>query len=340
MSITERRQVGRTRLSVTAASFGGAGIGNLYQPVARCDAEAALSLAWDSGIRYFDTAPYYGFGLSERRIGDFLRDKPRADYVLSTKAGRLLEPLRGRPTPDCGYADTLPFMPVYDYSYDGVMRSHEASLQRLGLDRIDILLLHDIGRMTHGAANDARFRDAMGGGLKALEQLKSAGDIGAYGLGVNEVEVCLAALEHGDFDCFLLAGRYSLLDQAAAGGLLDRCLARRTSLLIGGVFNSGILATGPIAGARYNYGAAPPEILDRVRRLQAVCADHGVALPAAALQFPAAHPCVATVLLGVADRESLERNLAGLAAPIPPALWDALMEAGLLRPELRAYLGR
>ncbi len=339
MNISDRRPIGRTKLSVTPGGFGGAGIGNLYTPVTRASAEETLSLAWDSGIRFFDTAPYYGQGLSERRIGDFLRSKPRNDYVLSTKVGRLLEPLKGRAVGDFGFSDPLPFMPVFDYGYDGVMRSHEASLHRLGLDRVDILLLHDIGRMTHGAGNDAHFRDAMEGGVKALQELKSAGDIAAFGLGVNEVEICLDALKHADFDCFLLAGRFTLLDQVAAGGLLEQCLARHVSLLIGGVFNSGILVTGPIAGAHYNYGEAPPEILERVRRLQDICARHGVALPAAALQFPRSHPAVATVLLGVVDPGSLERNLSGLATPIPPALWDALVEADLLRPELRAHLG-
>lgn len=339
MDITTPRRIGGTALSITAAGFGGAGIGNLYRPVPLADAQGALALAWQRGIRYFDTAPFYGFGLSERRIGDFLRDKPRDAFVLSTKVGRLLEPLKGRPAPDHGYADPLPFAPVYDYSYDGVMRSHEASLQRLGLDRVDILLLHDIGRMTHGAANDAYFRDAMGGGLKALQELKAAGDIGAYGMGVNEVEVCLDALDHGEFDCFLLAGRFTLLDHAPAAPLLELCLARRTSLLIGGVFNSGILATGPVPGAPYNYGAPPPEILERVRRLQEICAGHGVKLPTAALQFPGRHPAVATTLLGVVDAPSLARNLDGLAEAVPAALWNDLAEAGLLRKALLPYLG-
>lgn len=339
MKITERRQIGRTGLPITVTGFGGAGIGNLYKPVPPGNVQEALTLAWERGIRFFDTAPYYGFGLSERRLGDFLCDKPRRDYVLSTKVGRLLEPLRGRPVPNLGFADPLPFQPVFDYSYDGVMRSHEASLQRLGLDRVDVLLLHDVGRMTHGEANDAHFRNAMEGGQKALQELKAAGDIAAYGMGVNEVEICLEALNHGDFDCFLLAGRFTLLDQAAAGGLLDRCVARHISLLIGGVFNSGILATGPVPGAHYNYAEPPPEIIERVRRLQQICAHHGVKLPSAALQFPTAHPAVATVLLGVIDGPSLERNLAGLGESIPSALWDELVEAGLLRRELRAYLG-
>jgi D-threo-aldose 1-dehydrogenase len=339
MNIREQRQVGRTGLSITATGIGGAGIGNLYKPVPSSDVQEVLGLAWDRGIRFFDTAPYYGFGLSERRFGDFLRDKPRDDYVLCTKVGRLLEPLRGRPVPSLGFADPLPFQPVFDYGYDAVMRSHEDSLQRLGLDRVDVLLLHDIGRMTHGDAGDRHFRDAMDGGLKALQELKKAGQIAAYGMGVNEVEVCLEALRHGEFDCFLLAGRFTLLDQVAAGGLLDQCVARQTSLLIGGVFNSGILVTGPVPGAHYNYGEPPPDIIDRVRRLQEVCAKHGVKLPSAALQFPFSHPAVATVLLGVIDAPSLERNLAGLGEPILPALWDELVAAGLLRPELRACLG-
>jgi D-threo-aldose 1-dehydrogenase len=339
MDITTQRPIGRTALSVTATGFGGAGIGNLYRPVPLADAQGALGLAWERGIRFFDTAPFYGFGLSERRIGDFLRDKPRDSFVLSTKVGRRLEPLKGRPAPDHGFADPLPFAPVFDYSYDGVMRSHEASLQRLGLDRVDILLIHDIGRMTHGAANDTLFRDAMGGGLKALQELKAAGDIGAYGMGVNEVEICLEALNHGEFDCFLLAGRFTLLDHAPAGKLLDLCLARQTSLLIGGVFNSGILATGPIPGAHYNYGEPPPEIVERVRRLQEICARHRVKLPTAALQFPGRHPTVATTLLGVVDAPSLARNLDGLAEAVPTALWTDLAAAGLLRKELLPYLG-
>ncbi len=338
MDIREQRQVGCTGLSITAIGIGGAGIGNLYKPVPSADVQEVLTFAWDRGIRFFDTAPYYGFGLSERRFGDFLRGKPRGDYVLCSKVGRLLEPLRGRPVPRLGFADPLPFQPVFDYSYDGVMRSHEDSLQRLGLDRVDMLLLHDVGRMTHGDAGDGHFRDAMDGGLKALQELKKAGQIAAYGMGINEVEVCLEALRHGEFDCFLLAGRFTLLDQVAAGGLLDQCLARHTSLLIGGVFNSGILVTGPVPCAHYNYEEPPPEIIERVRRLQEICVRHGVKLPSAALQFPVAHPAVATVLLGVIDVPSLERNLAGLDEPIPPALWDELVGAGLLRGELRPYL--
>lgn len=336
MGIIGKRQIGRTELSITTVGFGGAGIGNLYRPVPDADVRAALGLAWERGIRFFDTAPYYGSGLSERRMGDFLRDKPRDSFVLSTKVGRLLQPLKGRSMPETGFADPLPFAPVYDYGYDGVMRSHEASLQRLGLDRIDILLIHDIGRMTHGEANDALFRDAMEGGLKALQELKRAGDIAAFGMGVNEVEVCIEAMKHGEFDCFLLAGRFTLLDQAAADGLLELCLERSTSLIIGGVFNSGILVTGPVPGAHYNYGPAPEVIMERVRKLQEVCARRGVKLPSAAVQFPGMHPAVATVLLGVVDAPSLQRNLDGMAESIPPELWHDLAARGLLRRELLA----
>ncbi|MQT11649.1 aldo/keto reductase [Segnochrobactrum spirostomi] len=335
MDITETRKLGRTDVAVTVASFGGAPIGNLFAPVSREAAEGALAFAWDAGLRYFDTAPYYGFGLSERRIGDFLRDKPRGSYVVSSKVGRLLLPLRGKPVPDRGFAEPLPFEPVYDYSYDGVMRSHEASLHRLGLDRIDVLLLHDIGTVTHGAEHPRHFRDAMEGGVRALQELKAAGDIGAYGIGVNEVEVLLEALGHADFDCFLLAGRFTLLDQIAAQGLLQTCHDRGTTLIIGGVFNSGILVTGPVPGARYNYEPAPADILARVARIKAVCDRFGVPLPAAALQFPLSHPAVSTVLTGVTDRDMLSRNLEGFRVPVPPALWDALVEDGLLRAELR-----
>lgn len=338
MSTIGSKKIGRTDLEVTSIGFGGAGIGNLYRTVSDADARAALEAAWNRGVRFFDTAPYYGSGLSERRMGDFLRDKPRDSFVLSTKAGRLLRPLKGRPMPETGFAEPLPFAPVYDYTYDGIMRSHEASLQRLGLDRIDILLIHDIGRMTHGNANDALFRDAMDGGLKALQELKRTGDISAFGMGVNEVEVCLDALKHGDLDCILLAGRYTLLDQVAAEGLLDLCLKRQISLIIGGVFNSGILVTGPVPGAHYNYGPPPPEIVERVRRLQEICASHEVKLPSAALQFPGKHPAVATVLLGVVNAEMLEMNFAGLTETIPDALWRDLAAAGLLRRELLQHI--
>lgn len=323
------RPLGRTELEITEVSFGGTAIGNLYRPATREAAEATLEAAWEGGVRYFDTAPFYGFGLSERRMGDYLRDRPRDSYVLSTKVGRLLRAVPEDQVPDHGYADPLPFAVDYDYSYDGVMRSVEFSLARLGLNRIDILLVHDIGAYTHGAETNARhFRDLMDGGMKALEMLKREGTIVAFGLGVNEVEICLNVMERAEIDCILLAGRYTLLDRSADRKLLPLCEKTGTSLIIGGVFNSGILATGPVPGAHFNYAPASSEILERVGSLQAVAQGHGFPLAAAALQFPLLNPAVATVLLGTASPVSLKRNLDMLNMHVPDAAWsefDAFM---------------
>ncbi|WP_156830965.1 aldo/keto reductase [Kaistia granuli] len=330
-----KRPLGRTGLDVTEISFGGASIGNLYRAVSNEAAHETLQAAWDAGIRFFDTAPRYGHGLSERRLGDFLRDKPRDSYVISTKVGRILTPLRGRVMGDYGFVDVLPFEQEYDYSYDGVMRSHEASLHRLGLDRIDVLYMHDIGVDTHGVEQNAEyFPVAMSGGLKAMQELRAAGDVKAIGLGVNEVEVCLQALDHADLDAFLLAGRFTLLEQEGARPLLAACLERGASIVVGGVFNSGILATGPVPGAHYNYAEPPREIVDRVRRLEAVCARHGVALAVAAQRFPLSHKAVASVLLGVSSKRNLDRNLEAQEVVIPAALWTDLVAEGLLAADL------
>ena len=216
-----KRRIGRTALDVTEIGFGGASIGGLYRSCPREAAMETLQTAWDAGIRYFDTAPFYGFGLSERRMGDFLRDKPRDEYVLSTKVGRLLRPVPDSEIPDHGYVDPLPFAVDYDYSYDGIMRSVEFSYARLGLNRIDILFVHDIGVYTHGVEKTkVHFRQLMDSGLKALDELKSAGAIAAYGLGVNEVQICLDVMRQAPLDCILLAGRYSLLDRSAEAELL------------------------------------------------------------------------------------------------------------------------
>lgn len=313
----KRRRIGRTNLEVTEIGFGGAAIGGLYRAVPREAAMEVLGGAWDAGIRYFDTAPFYGFGLSERRTGDFLRDHPRESYVLSTKVGRLLRAVPENEVPDHGYVEPLPFAVDYDYSHDGILRSVEFSLARLGLNRIDIAFVHDIGAYTHGAEANARHvRDLMDGGLKALERLKSDGTIGAYGLGVNEVEVCLDVLREAPLDCILLAGRYSLLDRSAFSELIPLCEASGTSLVVGGVFNSGILATGAVEGAHFDYAPASPEILARVRAMSATAEREGVSLAAAALQFPLASPVVSTVLIGTAKASSLSRNLDLLETPV------------------------
>ncbi|RUZ75184.1 aldo/keto reductase [Mesorhizobium sp. M7A.F.Ca.US.006.01.1.1] len=314
----ERRRIGQTALEVTEVSFGGAALGGLYRACSREAAMETLQGAWDAGLRYFDTAPFYGFGLSERRFGDFLRYKPRDSYVLSTKVGRLFRPVPDDQVPDHSYVDPLPFALDYDYSYDGIMRSVEFSYARLGLNRIDILFVHDIGGYTHGVEKTKlHFRDLMDGGLKALEELKRSGVISAYGLGVNEVQICLDVMREAPLDCILLASRYSLLDRSAEAELLPLCRARRTSLVIGGVFNSGILATGPVQGAHFDYRPASHDVLDRVGAMERIAAEGGYPLAAAAFQFPLHEPAVATVLTGTAKLANLTRNLELLDIDVP-----------------------
>ncbi|MCQ8870465.1 aldo/keto reductase [Mesorhizobium sp. LMG17149] len=314
----ERRRIGQTALEVTEVSFGGAALGGLYRACSREAAMETLQGAWDAGLRYFDTAPFYGFGLSERRFGDFLRYKPRDSYVLSTKVGRLFRPVPDDQVPDHSYVDPLPFALDYDYSYDGIMRSVEFSYARLGLNRIDILFVHDIGAYTHGVEKTKlHFRDLMDGGLKALEELKRSGVISAYGLGVNEVQICLDVMREAPLDCILLASRYSLLDRSAEAELLPLCRARQTSLVIGGVFNSGILATGPVQGAHFDYRPASHDMLDRVGAMERIAAEGGYPLAAAAFQFPLHEPAVATVLTGTAKLANLTRNLQLLDIDVP-----------------------
>ncbi|RWO32550.1 MAG: aldo/keto reductase [Mesorhizobium sp.] len=314
----KKRRVGSTALEITEVSFGGAAVGGLYRACPREKAMQTLQVAWDAGLRYFDTAPFYGFGLSERRFGDFLRDKPRDSYVLSTKVGRLLRPVPEDRIPDHSYVDPLPFAPDYDYSYDGIMRSVEFSYARLGLNRIDILFVHDIGVYTHGVEKTKlHFRQFMDGGLKALEELKSSRVISAFGLGVNEVQICLDVLRQAPLDCILLASRYSLLDRTAEAELLPLCRQRQTSLIIGGVFNSGILATGPVPGAHFDYLPATEDILDRVGAMEKIAAEGGYPLAAAAFQFPLHEPVVASVLTGTAKPANLERNLQLLDIEVP-----------------------
>ncbi|RWA99906.1 aldo/keto reductase [Mesorhizobium sp.] len=314
----KKRHVGSTGLEITEVSFGGAAVGGLYRACPRETAMQTLQVAWDAGLRYFDTAPFYGFGLSERRFGDFLRDKPRDSYVLSTKVGRLLRPVPEDRIPDHSYVDPLPFAPDYDYSYDGIMRSVEFSYARLGLNRIDVLFVHDIGVYTHGVEKTKlHFRQLMDGGLKALEELKSHKVISAYGLGVNEVQICLDVLRQAPLDCILLASRYSLLDRTAEAELLPLCRQRQTSLIIGGVFNSGILATGPVPGAHFDYLPATQDILHRVGAMEKIAAEGGYPLAAAAFQFPLHEPVVASVLTGTAKPANLERNLQLLDIQVP-----------------------
>jgi D-threo-aldose 1-dehydrogenase len=281
------RNLGKTAVRASEIGFGGAPLGNLFAVVSEQDAQASLKAAWDSGCRFFDTAPLYGYGLSERRVGDALREKPRDQYVLSTKVGRLMRPGTGRDNV-ADFRSPMPFHAEFDYSYDATMRSLEDSLQRLGLDRIDVALIHDVGRDWHGDRQPEMFRKAMEGSAKALTKLKAAGTVGAIGVGLNEADVCEDALNAADFDCFLLAGRYTLLEQGPLDRLFPACQKRNVSIIAGGAFNSGLLARLGQPDATYNYGAVPPEIAKRAAALHEVCAHHNV--PLAILWWPRSFP--------------------------------------------------
>ncbi|SFO19440.1 aldo/keto reductase [Sphingomonas sp. OK281] len=329
----DKRTIGQTGLAVTEIGFGAGTLGNLYRPIGEACARAAVDVAVEAGIGLFDTAPFYGYGLSERRLGDALRG--RSELVVSSKVGRLLVPDATQDTSGIrdGFATPMPFRVVYDYSYDGVMRSYEASLQRLGLARIDLLLVHDIGRATHGDAQTEYWAQlTAGGGFRALEALRESGAIGGFGLGVNETAICLAAMDEVGIDVVLLAGRYTLLEQGALETFLPACVANDIAVLIGGPYNSGILATGTKGAGpfHYEYAVAPAPIVERVRRIEQIADAHGVPLAAAALQFPLAHPAVASVVPGLADRDQVEHTLQLYLTVIPDGFWHDLRGAGLL----------
>jgi D-threo-aldose 1-dehydrogenase len=330
------RPIGRTTLKVTELGFGAASLGNLYQTVTDDQARETANAALHAGITYFDTAPYYGFGLSERRLGDVLRG--RDGIILSTKVGRLLkaDPTIHGNAPRHGFHSPLPFEAEFDYSFGGVMASWEASKQRLGLASVDILYVHDIGSVTHRNRDEETFRQLTdGGGFRALEQLRSSGAIQAFGLGVNEIAVCLEAMRHAHLDVILLAGRYTLLEQHALEALLPACVRSGTSIVVGGPYNSGILATGTRHDGtlHYDYGAAPPAVVDHVRRLEIQCERHNVPLAAAALQFPLAHPQVASVIPGLGSPHHIERTMKLYKTNIPEAFWHDLKSHGLLHAE-------
>ena len=309
--------------------MGGAPLGNLFTVIPDEVATAAIEAAWDADIRHFDTAPHYGAGLSEHRIGAVLRHHPRDEYTLSSKIGRMLEPVPSVPELDDNFAHGLPFRRRLDYTHDGTLRSIEDSLQRLGLSRIDIVYIHDCAPDWLGPDWREQFDVAMNGAARALTRLREEGVIRAWGLGVNVVEPCLLALERSDPNMFLVAGRYTLLDHAALPELLPACEKRGAHVVIGGPYNSGLLA----GGTTFNYEAAKPEMLARARAIGAVCGRHGVDPKAAALQFCAAHPAVAAVIPGPRTAEEVRQNAAAMTQPIPPALWDELKSVGLLPTE-------
>jgi D-threo-aldose 1-dehydrogenase len=309
----KKAQLGKTPLHVTQLGLGTAPLGGLFEAVSDDTAHRVIDAAWEAGIRYFDTAPLYGHGLAERRLGAVLGSKPRDEFVLSTKVGRLLR-ADAPPEPGQAYKGVPPVNPVFDFSYDGVMRSVEESLSRLGFDRIDVLHIHD---------PDDHFEEASTGAYRALDRLRSEGSIGAVGAGMNQSEMLVRFARAADFDCFLLAGRYTLLDRSGAVELLPLCVERRIAIIAGGVFNSGILAD-PRPGATFNYTTAPPELVRRAEELKAVCDRLGVDLKAAAIQFPLRHPAVATVLTGCRSVEELEENVRAFQTAIPDELWPLL----------------
>jgi D-threo-aldose 1-dehydrogenase len=318
MNPRERRRLGRTDLMVTALGMGTAPLAGLYEAVPEERAMATLERAWDVGIRYFDTAPLYGSGLGEMRTGALLRQQPRNDFVLSTKVGRLLVP--GEPPADSQYKGTPEVVPVFDFSHDAVMRSFEESLKRLGLDRVDILYIHD---------PDEHYEAALTGAYPALAKLREEGVVHAIGAGMNQSEMLVRFARETDMDCFLLAGRYTLLEQGALRELLPLCEQKNIAIVIGGVFNSGVLAN-PAPGARFNYEPAPSELIERAARIADVCSRWDVPIKAASLQFPMGHPQVASVVIGSRSREHLEENVRLFELEIPDGLWADLKLAGLL----------
>jgi D-threo-aldose 1-dehydrogenase len=314
--------LGKTALEITRLGLGSAPLGGLFAPVSDADAEAAIEHAWSLGVRYYDTAPLYGFGLAERRMGSFLRGKPRESFVLSTKVGRLLRTRDTPPAEDRHYKGTPSERPKSDYSHDGVMRSVEESLERLGLDRVDILLVHD---------PDRHFDAAVAGAFRALERLRGEGTVRAIGAGMNQCEMLQRFAEIVPVDCFLLAGRYTLLDQSAIDSLFPFCRAKDIGILLGGIYNSGILAA-PKPGATFNYEAADPALVVRAQEFDALARAHGTELKAAAIQFGLAHPAVTCIVQGARNASEVAENVAMAGLSVPASFWRAVRERKLLDP--------
>jgi D-threo-aldose 1-dehydrogenase len=327
----------RTRKPVllTQLGYGSAPLGNLYSKIEDADAQATLQAAWEAGIRYFDTAPQYGLGRSEMRVGQALERFGTNAHTLSTKVGRVLEDCAPEDVTPEAFVDVPQKRIVFNYTYDGIMRSLDDSIERLGTDQIDILLLHDIDAGTHGEEGvEDKLRELFTyGGYKALSELRTQGRISAIGAGVNTWQICERLLHEAEFDGFLLAGRYTLLEQGPLETFLPLCLKRDVGVILGGPYNSGILATGAIEGAYYNYAPAPPEIMEKTRRLNAVCTSHGTPLIAAALQFPLTHSAVKTVIPGAATPDEVRQNVTIFETTIPQSLWSDLKTEGLIHPD-------
>jgi D-threo-aldose 1-dehydrogenase len=336
MATLKRRKVGKTKLEITEIGLGGAPMGGFRANIPDAEAVKLTDAAYDAGVRYFDTSPFYGYGRSELRMGAALREKPRESYLLSTKIGRILHAMKPGEQPPADFRDGgLPgFAPVFDYTYDGVMRSLEHSHHRLGIARIDIVLVHDVDFWTikDRTILDQRFKTVMDSGFKALDELRKAGVIGAIGVGINEADTSLRFIQAGDFDCMLLAGRYTLLEQGALAEFLPECEKRHVSVILGGPYNSGILAGTVKPGATHDYVAAPAALIDKAQKIEAVCKRHGVELGAAAMQFPLAHPALCSVIPGALSVAEVEQNVARIGAKIPADLWAELKREKLIEP--------
>ena len=331
---TARRRLGRTALQVTQFGFGTAPLAGFRTTIPELDAIATVDAAYQAGVRLFDSSPYYGYGRAEMRLGAAIRDRPRDELVVSTKIGRWMTPVPRGATIEGMRRGGLNFYPTFDYSYDGVHRSLEQSLLRLGMDRVDIALVHDVDFWTTGDRGvlEDRFSEVMNGAYRALSDLRGQGVIGAIGVGLNEADMSARFVRAGDFDCVLLAGRYTLLEQRALDDFMPLCAARGVGVIIGGPLNSGVLATGARQGAKYDYNDAPAWVMNRVARIEAVCARHDVPIAAAALQFPLAHPAVSAIIPGAVSKEEMQGNFALMRRPIPAAMWDELRSLGLLDP--------
>jgi D-threo-aldose 1-dehydrogenase len=327
----DRRPVGRAGLQVSVLGLGCAPFGNLLGDVPDAQLRETVAACRGAGIRHFDTAPFYGHGLSEHRIGECLRGVPRDSFVLSTKVGRLLRPDPAARTPG-PFSTTLPFDIAYDYSHDGAMRSIEDSLQRLGLSHVDIAYIHDVTPKWAGAELEPRYRQAMDGAYRALDRLRASGVVGAIGVGVNDIDVLMRFARDGDFDVFMLAGRYTLLDTTALPDLFPLCEKRGIGITLAAPLASGILATGAVPGAKFWYADAPPDVMERVRRMEACCARYGVPLRAAALQFPLAHPALRSVVAGMRSAQEVVDNVEAMRLTVPAALWQELRAEGLIDP--------
>jgi D-threo-aldose 1-dehydrogenase len=325
------RTLGRTGLTVSALGLGCAPLGDIYERLDDQTALDTIKAAADGGVTLFDTAPFYGQGIAEHRLGTILRRQPRDTFILSTKVGRWMKPAPQGRTKTSRFVGGLEFDVMPDYTYDGIMKSFEHSLVRLGLPSVDVLLVHDADAWGYGRERaEELFPIVLESGQKALEELRSAGVIKGYGLGLNDPEYAARFMREGDFDCLLMAGRYSLIEQPALAEVLPIAQEKNVGVMLGGVYNSGILATGAIEGAKYNYLPAPPEILEKVSKIETVCAAHGVALPVAAMHFCLGHPAVSSVVLGAVKPEEVSRNIEAVSQSVPAGLWSDLKGEGLL----------